>query len=77
MRTATFTTRHLAAATLMIAAAGSCFVANAAENAADANPAKTQQATRTLSKSQVTRQRILQKVAEHQPLTYNETLYLR
>ena len=73
--------KHLAAAVLLIAAAGSSYAANAAANtSADADKgaqANVQQVVKQQSKSAIKRQEIQQKVANREPLTYEETLYLR
>lgn len=69
--------RQLAAAVLLIAAAGSVYAANEPVATSQAVQVDAQQAAKPLSKSQATRQQIMQKVANHEPLTYIETLYLR
>ncbi|EJL89157.1 hypothetical protein PMI16_02024 [Herbaspirillum sp. CF444] len=70
--------KHLAAAVLLIAAAGSSYAA--ANTSADADKgaqAKVQQVVKQQSKSAIKRQEIQQKVANREPLSYEETLYLR
>ena len=70
--------KHLAAAVLLIAAAGSTYAANEpVDGGNQAVAASTQPAVKHQSKSQATRQQIMDKVARHEPLTYTETLYLR
>ncbi|WP_034296044.1 hypothetical protein [Herbaspirillum sp. RV1423] len=79
----TTTARHnrsvpqLAAAVLLFVAAGSVFADNAPKEADKGNQVNAQQAVRQPSKASIKRREILQKVANHEPLTYEETLYLR
>ena len=69
--------KHLAAAVLLIAAAGSTYAANAPAEADKAAQANAQQVVKHQTKSSIKRQEIQQKVANREPLTYAETLYLR
>lgn len=69
--------KQLAAAVLLIAAAGSTYAANAPADADKAVQASSQQVVKHQSKSSIKRQEIQQKVANREPLSYAETLYLR
>ncbi|WP_050479270.1 hypothetical protein [Herbaspirillum rhizosphaerae] len=69
--------KHLAAAVLLIAAAGSTYAANTAADAGKSAQADAQQVVKHQSKSAIKRQEIQQKVANREPLSYEETLYLR
>lgn len=68
--------KQLAAALMLLAAAGSSFATELAAVEQTSQIAAPQM-TKSLSKSQATRQEILAKVARHEPLTYVEKLYLR
>lgn len=69
--------KQLAAAVLLIAAAGSTYAANAPADTDKTAQASAQQVVKHQSKSAIKRQEIQQKVANREPLSYNETLYLR
>jgi len=68
--------KQLAAAVLLIAAAGSTYAANVPADGNQAMQVNAQQVKQP-SKSSIKRQEIQQKVANREPLTYEETLYLR
>lgn len=73
---------QLTAAVLLIAvagtiAAGSALAANEPADTAQAQQVNVRQSVKTPSKASIKRQKIQQKLARHEPLTYTETLYLR
>jgi hypothetical protein len=69
--------KQLAAAVLLIAAAGSTYAANTTADADKGTQVNVQQVVKHQSKSAIKRQEIQQKVANREPLSYAETLYLR
>ncbi len=69
--------KQFSATVLLIAAAGSAHAENTAAGDDKGAQADLQQVIKHQTKSAIKRQKIQKKVADREPLSYEETLYLR